>query len=189
MGNIKLFGGVSPFENADHSYRLGQISTWLRSRRGRPPSPPPAEPEDDEGQQEHQSNMGWHPRGLFNPTDRDWVINAMWNYGLDVILEIPALPIPWGKEQREVYLTNIYSPFWTHDDWNLIKINIHPGPLWIDFVASDFDIGDNHYHISLCYRNELWDWWDFQARQLVAMDAWIHQYRKMRKRYHGKRAR
>ena len=110
MGGRKLFGGVSPFENADHSYRLGQISTWLQSRRGRPPSPPPAEPEDDEGQQEHQSNMGWHPRGLFNPTDRDWVVNAMWNYGLDVILEIPALPIPWGRVPRQACLTNRHSP-------------------------------------------------------------------------------
>jgi hypothetical protein len=124
--------------------------------------------------------MGWHPRGLFNPRDRKWVMDAMTYYGLDVILEIPELPD---------YLTYYSSDFWKDYAWNLIKINLTPGPLWIDFIASSFDMKDYHYHISLCYRDELWDWWDSQGREIETMDTWIANYNIMRQRYNGKRAR
>ena len=192
MGHRKLFGGASPFENEEHNRRLTQVRDWLQSRRNRAPSPPPMEVDDDDDEERKKARkeyMDWHPRGLHNPADRDWVVNTMWSYGLDVRLEIPELPIPSQWEARKEYLEYKYSYFWTHNDWNLIKINIHPGPLWIDFVASNFNIGDNHYHISLCYRDELWDWWHLKGRTLASMDQWIHSYNTMRRRYDGKRAR
>jgi hypothetical protein len=133
--------------------------------------------------------MGWHPRGLFNPRDRKWVMDAMTYYGLDVILEIPELPIPSQPNQRYWYLSNKYSGFWQDYDWNLIKINLTPGPLWIYFIASNFDMKDNHYHISLCYRKELWEWWEYLKWDMDTMDDWITQYNIMQQRYNGKRAR
>ena len=146
MGHRKLFGGVSPFENDDHTDQLTQVRDWLQGRRNRAPPPPPMIIDDDDEEREktHKENKDWHPRGLHNPTDRDWVASAMRYYGLDVTLDTPALPIPSQWEARKEYLEYTYSDFWTHDDWNLIKININPGPLWIDFVASNFSIGSNH---------------------------------------------
>ena len=192
MGNKGLFGGVAPFDNEVYTTSLQNIQNWLVQKRqypvGDPPAPPGADAEDW-ARREYETNSPWHQRGLSDPRSRGWIEDALTDYGLDVMLRIPALPLSENTEERRNQLFSWTSDFWSNYDWNLIKINIEPGPLWIDFIASDFSIGDNHYHISLCYRRELGDWWALKGYDMTVMNEWINHYENMKRHYDGKRAR
>jgi hypothetical protein len=155
---------------------LERAVQWSNERRGlhfEKPDPPQDEQWD------------WLvDRGLEDPRDYYWIYENIVRSGLDCVIEIDELPegINWFWDAR--------SAFWTEHRYNLIKIKTMPGPLWLNFIASDKprENPDYPFHISLCYRDELYEWYkeDRDHRKII---EWIERYRKIQRRYNGRRAR
>ena len=74
-----------------------------------------------------------HERGLTRADEPD-IENHIWQtisrQGLDVILEMR--PLPDGNH----WLLDGRCEFWSDDQWRLIQVYTHPGPLFIQFIAS-----------------------------------------------------
>jgi hypothetical protein len=162
--------------NPQGDHHLDAAVQWSNQRRNLR-FPPPA--------QEQNPKWDWLiERGLGNWEDYQWIYRTIVASGLDCVLEIDELPA--GND----FFWNFDSVFWTDHKYNLLKIKTRPGPLWLNFIASDYrrEDPDWPFHLSLCYRKELWAWFQ-EDRNEEKIKEWIRRYRVIQNRYHGRRAR
>jgi hypothetical protein len=121
----------------------------------------------------------------FSMKDFAWLETQINISGLDVFLRIPR--IPNNVNRVDQWFTNPQSKFWQGS--SLVSIDLDHGPLWLEFIASDFrHASDVHHHISLCYKKELWKWWETH-QDMSLIQEWFDRYEAVRKRYDGRRAR
>ena len=105
---------------------------------------------------------------------------------------IEMKPLPEGNH----WLLDGRCEFWSGDQWRLFQVYTHPGPLFIPFIASNYiKDPEQDYHISICYREELWNWykhlesergWEYANGML---QRWVDTYRIVQTRYTGRHAR
>lgn len=164
---------------------LSQATQWSHGRRDLDPGPYVAQ-DPDESARDAEWNANLHRRGLGDPDDYNYVYKIIKDHGLDVVLHLPDLP------PGEEFLWTETSLFWTDPDqkYNLMKINTVPGPLWLNFVASNYPraFPGFEFHISLCYQWELWEWFT-QDWDKDKIRTWIQKYREVQRRYNGRKAR
>ena len=152
----------TPHQGGDPTnYHLRQardyLDTQLQYNPGRfeTPEPPQETPEWDTWEGERDMwERGMRQTGQ-NAGLEQWIHDTISMQGLDVVLRMRPLPdgYDWFWDQ--------HSEFWTSDDWNLIKVYTIPGPLFLTFIASDYQIHPAvQYHISIVYRKELWQWYE-----------------------------
>ena len=174
----------SPPVTDPHDTYLWRAVEWANSRRTLDPGPyVPRDPDEDDTNRDWNMNM-WR-RGLGNPDDENFIKQTLERNGLDVVLHIPDIP------DGEEFLWTQDSPWWTNAaNYNLMQIQTNPGPLWLNFIASDFRHTDPnfHFHISLCYHWELWTWFEEDYNK-EKIREWIRAYRRMQRRYDGRKAR
>ena len=145
----------APVRDPTDSYLI-EATKWSHERRNLDPGPYIAQdPNESERDAEFNANM-WR-RGLGDYTEYNYVYRTIRENGLDVVLHLPDLP------DGEEFLWTHNSLFWTDPDqkYNLMKINTIPGPLWLNFVASNYPraFPGFEFHLSLCYQWELWEWY------------------------------
>ena len=165
----------------DHYLR--QAVEWVARRNTFNPGPyVPEDPNETDENRDWNTKM-WR-RGLGNLDDYNFIYTTLVRNGLDVVLNLPDLP------EGEDFFWEPTSAFWTDARYNLLRINTIPGPLWLNFVASDYRHTTPNYefHISLCYQDELWSWFR-EDRDYNKIIEWIQRYRILQTRYNGRSAR
>ena len=120
----------------------------------------------------------------------NWIKTTIYYQGLDVVLGMRTLPEGYD------WFWDHHHDFWISDDWYLIQVITNPGPLFITFIASNYQVDPStSYHISIIYRHELWEWYMHlyrsRGREHANTEAirWIDTYRVVQARYDGKTAR
>ena len=205
---VRLRGGM---HSEDPDAPLKAITSELQVLRtnhdpGQYPIAPPDRQVDDKNEFTPEYKVWYYEwdmwrRGLKDPGQEqpntynrlyDDIYNKLKTHGLDVILEMQHLPEPI---ETLMDLEKQDSIFWTHYNWNLIQIITRPGPLFLTFIASTFQDNPDHYHIWLCYRSELIQWFKHLCRMhgkiyaINKMREWFNAYNTLRSIYNGKRAR
>ena len=183
-GDLMQQSPSAPVRDPTDAYLI-EATNWSHQRRNLDPGPYIAQdPNESERDAEFNANM-WR-RGLGDYTEYNYVYRTIRENGLDVVLHLPDLP------DGEEFSWTHNSLFWTDPDqkYNLMKINTIPGPLWLNFVASNYPrvFPGFEFHLSLCYQWELWEWYA-QDWDQDKIRTWIRRYREVQRRYNGRKAR
>ena len=183
-------------------WELQRARRWLEDRQGRAKRrgvafPEPEPPRESEGRADWEWREAMWRRGLEDEAEFWWIHGVITRGGLDVRLRVGGIPFE-GMGDAEIIecFQDSSHEFWTLDEFNLLKVDLELGPLWTEFVASDFVAPDGHHpRISLCYRNEMWRWYgglwqsDGAAVAGAAVVRWVRAWTRMRRRYDGAEAR
>ena len=213
-----LRGGAIPVED-----ELDRARQWQQHERAHPRFHDITEPqqwsrdaeghwvENPEYEEEYQEYIfklrNLHYAGFndrYDPrTDIGYIFSIHHRYGLDVILQIPAITFRvenFGTEAEltaSLYLNEDGTPWrddqgrlgynmssWAHDVFT--EIRIEPGPHFIELNNSDTYHTPNHYHITLTHTYDVGKGYNWDG---ALIQQWIEAYNRIQARYNGMHAR